>query len=382
MTLPRTAWFAAALIGLIAAGCHSGAAPHASGRPPTATPADPPSQDGAASTPGADRVAWQWKAPPPASVGMPAADDRDVAFTYGHQHVVLLDGKGTARWDVARLGVREVAPTLTADLVLVAADDGMVAFRRADGTKVWDTALQARANTPVLAGGLVVTSTWEGDLIGLDPGAGSVKWKVALGGAAIGPPATDGTTAVVTWEDAYGKGGGAVAVDAASGRKRWAVPLPAGGISGPTVTRDGSVVAVAGDLAAHALALATGQERWRTPTEGAGSPEVPPVPVGRDVVLVAHRLGGLDLLDTAAGGRRWQVRTDGAAVRGGPVVGPGGSFAFPLDDGRLVLAGPSRPTEFRRAPGRISGLAVGPDGLLVASIGGAAVNTAEATPAW
>lgn len=381
MTLPRTVWLAAVLLGMVAAGCRSGAAAHG-GRPAETTPASQSEQGGGASTSAADQVAWQWKAPPPASVGMPAADDRDVAFSYGHQHVVLLDGKGKPRWGVARLGVRDVAPTLTAELLLVPADDGMVAFRRADGTKVWDTALAARANTPVLAGGLAVTSTWEGDLIGLDLGAGSVKWRVALGGAAIGPPATDGTTVVVTWEGAYGKGGGAVAVDAASGRKRWAVPLPPGGISGPAVTPDGAVVAVAGDLAAHALVLATGQERWRTPTEGAGSPEVPPVAVGRDAVLVAHRLGGLDLLDAATGGRRWQVRTDGAAVRGGPVVGPGGSFAFPLDDGRLVLAGPTRPTEFRQAPGRISGVAVGPDGLLVASIGGAAVNTAEATSAW
>jgi outer membrane protein assembly factor BamB len=330
----------------------------------------------------ANHVAWVFPAPPPASVGAPAADERNVAFTYGHQHLVLLDGAGATQWDVARLGLRDVAPRLTADLVVAATDDGMAAFRRSDGAKVWDTPLAARANTPVVVGSRAVTSTWEGDLVALDLGTGAVAWKVALGGASIGPPAADGTTVVVTWEEEHRRGGGAVAVEAATGRRRWALPLSPGGISAPAITSDGAVVVVAGDLAAHALGLATGEERWRTPVEGAGSPEVPPVAVGPGAVLTAHRLGGLDLLDAGTGRRTWQVRTDGAAVRGGPVVGPGGSFAFPLDDGRMLLAGPDRQTEFRQAPGRISGLAVGPHGLLVAAIRGGAVNTALATPDW
>jgi outer membrane protein assembly factor BamB len=153
-------------------------------------------------------------------------------------------------------------------------------------------------------------------------------------------------------------------------------------VGGPAVTPDGAVVMVAGDLAAHALALADGKERWRTPLRGAGSPEVPPAVVDARSVLVAHRLGGLDLLDTATGRRTWQESNDGAAVRGGPVVGPAGSYAFPLDDGRLVLAGPGRPTEVRQAPGRISGVVAGPGGLLVAATRGAAVNSVQATPYW
>ena len=53
---------------------------------------------------------WMWTAPGPAWVGLPAADDTDIAFTYGHQHVVLLDAGGRIRWDTYRLGVRDVAP--------------------------------------------------------------------------------------------------------------------------------------------------------------------------------------------------------------------------------------------------------------------------------
>ncbi len=313
---------------------------------------------------------------------MPAADDRDVAVTYGHQHLALLDGSGRLQWDASRLGLRDVAPRLGPDLVVAATDDGMAAFRRSDGAPAWDTALAGRANTPVVAGSLAVTSTWEGELVAVGLADGKVAWRTALPGPSIGPPATDGTVVVLTWERTELRSGGAVAVEAATGRRRWAVALPGGGISAPTIV-GGSAVMVAADLAAHSLALTSGTERWRTTLAGAGSPEVPPVAVDARSVLVAHRLGGMDLLDATTGVRTWQVGTDGVAVRGGPVVGPAGSYAFPLDDGRVLLAGPGRATEILQPPGgRVSGLAVGPRGFLVSAMREAAVNTVEAGPAW
>ena len=345
--------------------------------PPAAGPAAPTA--GAAGVTG---VAWNWAAPSPASTGMPAADDREVAFTWGHEHLVLLDADGRVRWDAARLGLRDVAPRLTAELVLAATDEGMAAFRRADGSKVWDSVLAARANTPVVVGRLAVTSTWEGQLIGVGLADGRVAWKAPLPGGAVAAPASDGSTVAVTWQRQDGSAAGVLAVDGATGRPSWTVAVEPGGVGGPAVTPDGALVFVGGDLFAHALSVVDGKERWRTELPGAGSPEVPPVAVGTSAVLVAHRLGGLVLLDTATGRRLWQVATDGIAVRGGPVVGPEGSFAFPLDDGRLVLAGPNRETETRQAPNRISGVVTGPRGLLVAGTRGAAVNTVTATEAW
>lgn len=370
-----------ALAAALLAGCGTGG--------PARTPSPGPAAGGPASdrpvaAPDAapDGVAWNWAAPSPASTGMPAADDRNVAFTWGHEHLVLLDDEGRVRWDVTRLGLRDVAPRLTADLVLAATDDGMAAFRRADGTKAWDTVLSARANTPVVVGALAVTSTWEGQLVGIGVADGRVAWKAPLPGGAVAPPASDGGAVVVTWQREDRSAAGALAVEGATGRSRWAVAVEPGGVGGPAVTPDGAVVFVGGDLFAHALGLADGKERWRTELRGAGSPEVPPVAVGAGSVLVAHRLGGLDLLDTAGGRRLWQVATDGIMVRGGPVIGPQGSFAFPLDDGRLVLAGPDRDTEMRQAPNRLSGLVAGPRGLLVAATRGATVNTVTATGDW
>lgn len=366
---------------LVATGCRSGAG--AGG----GTPADPPTTAGRAPVPGGEArpegQGWVWTAPPPAWVGLPAADDKEIAFTYGHQHLVVLDDHGRPRWDTYRLGLRDVAPRLAPEVVVAATDDGLAAFRRAGGSPLWDTPVKGRANTPVIAGGLAVTTTWEGAAVAVSLADGKVAWTVPLPGPSLGPPATDGTTVVLTWDRTERATGGAVALDAATGRQRWAVPLPGGGISAPALTPGGLAVAVAGDLAAHALALASGEERWRTPVDGAGSPEVPPVAVDGRSVLVAHRLGGLDLLDASTGRRSWQVASDGAAVRGGPVVGPAGSYAFPLDDGRVLLAGPKRETELVRPPaGRVSGLALGPGGWLVASLREAAVNTVEAGPLW
>jgi outer membrane protein assembly factor BamB len=358
------------LLAFVVGGCGGG------GRQPASTPPE------AAAGVRAEGLAWKWNAPPPASTGMPASDDREVAFTYGHQHLVVLDADGQEQWQAARLGLRDVAPRLTGDLVLAATDDGLAAFRRSDGSKAWDTRLSARANTPVVAGGVAVTSTWEGHLVGLDLNGGGVAWRTALPGGSVGPPAGDGTTVVASWQREDARAAGALAVDAATGRIRWSVPLEPEGIGGPAVTPDGAVVLVAGDLAAHALTLSDGTRRWRTELAGAGSPEVPPVVVDARSVLVAHRNGGLDLLDSATGRRLWHVDTDGIAVRGGPTVGPDGVFAFPLDDGRLLLAGPRRENEFLQAPGRITGVATGPGGVLVAATRGAELNAVAATIRW
>jgi outer membrane protein assembly factor BamB len=364
-----------ALLAALPAACSNAGHPPAA---PTPESAPPPSGGGTEDV----GVAWDRPVPPPASTGMPAADDHDLAFTWGHDHLVVTDAKGRTQWEAARLGLRDVAPRITADLVLAATDDGLAAFRRADGSKVWDVSLGGRPNTPVVSGRTVVTSTWEGQIVGLAVADGRVAWRAALPGGSQGPPATDGATVAVTWQRDDRSAAGATAVDGATGRLRWTVPVEPGGVGGPAVTPDGAVVFVGGDLAAHALSVADGKERWRMPLRGAGSPEVPPVAVGSDAVLVAHRLGGLDLFETATGRHTWQVATDGIAVRGGPVVGPQGSFAFPLDDGRMVLAGPGHETETRQAPNRISGLVAGPDGLLVAGTRGAAVNSVQATRNW
>ena len=171
--MTRVAALALVLFTLLVAACRRGGGDGAEGQAapvPTTARELPPG------------LAWEWTAPSGASTGMPAADDREVAFTYGHQHLVVLDDKGRPRWQATRLGLRDVAPRLAGDLVLAATDDGVAAFRRSDGSKAWDTPLAARANTPVVTGRTAVTSTWEGQLVGLGLADGSVAWRAQLPG--------------------------------------------------------------------------------------------------------------------------------------------------------------------------------------------------------
>lgn len=314
------------------------------------------------------RAVWRWRPPPVASVGMPAADGGGIAATYGHLRLVLLDGAGRARWEAERLGLRDVAPLLLADRVLAATDNGVAAFDRGTGAVRWDVDLGDRANTPVPVGAdAVAVTTWDGRLAVLDVATGAVRHVVALPGDVLGPGAAGGGVVVATWDD--GLAAGVVAVDAGSGAIRWRVPVPADGVSSPAVTA-GVVVVVTGDARVVGLDLGTGERRWQRSTAGAGSPEVAPF-VGADVI-VADRLGGLLGVRAADGSRRWGAAGRGAAVRGGPVA-TGGLVALPVDDGRLLVR-TTGGIQLLDPPGRVSGVAAGPEGRLVVATREAAQN--------
>jgi len=329
---------------------------------------------------------WSWLAPPPGSAGMPVADGRNIALTAGHEDVVLLDGKGNVQWQAERVGVRDVAPALTADLVIAATDDGVVAYDRGSGKKRWEATLGERANTPVVVGPTAVVTTWEGSLVGIDAGTGRVSWRMALGGDALGPPAAGPASAgiaIATFDS--GDVAGVVAVEPASGRLRWRVPLAPGAVSAPAVVADAhTVVLVGSDVAAHGLSLDDGSERWRRPLDGAGSPEVPPLPQPDGKVLIAHRLGGIALVDGRDGTVAWTARSeDDVAVRGGPAgPGPKGWFVLPLNGGSVLLGGPDRPTDQRAVPGLTTGVAVGPGGLLLVATGQGSANGLYAYEGW
>jgi outer membrane protein assembly factor BamB len=303
---------------------------------------------------------------------MPVADDAGAAATYGHTSLVLFGPDGAVRWEAHRLGVREEAPLLTTDLVVAPADDGVVAVERATGRTRWDTRLGDATSTPVLAGRVVLTCASGGALVALDVDTGAVAWRAPLGGRAEGQPATDGRTAVATWEPDEGEHAGVTAVDVATGRARWTAPLRAGGVSGAALVPAGGgrafVVAVDDDLAAKAFELGSGHALWTARLGGAGSPELPPLAMAGGRVLAADRLAGLTLLD-GAGHRVWSSPAAGAATRGG-LVGPalGGRYVLPLYSGRVLLAGPGRRRQTFEPPGGlVNGVAPAPGGLVLVS---------------
>lgn len=334
----------------------------------------------ATSAPQLGTVRWRWRPPPPASVGMPAAGGDDVLVTFGHTFIVSVGGDGAERWRTRRLGVREETPVLTPNLVVVPTDDGLVALERSTGHVRWDVRLgrstaavpdpDDAASTPVLAGGTVLTCLSGGALVAVDAVSGAVRWRVRLAGRSDGPPATDGAAVVATWDPERGDGAGIAAFDVATGAQRWSAPLDAGAVSAPGIAGTGHsaiAVAVDHDLAAKAFDVSTGRRVWAARLGGAGSPEVPPLPVGADRVLVADRLAGVTLFDVR-GHRIWSARADAAAVRGGPAgPTPSGRYVMPLYDGKVLVTarGGSRTVD---APGGLSnGAAVTPDGVVLVS---------------
>ena len=379
-TTCRSLTLAAAALSLLLPACGGKADPTAKAAGARATSTTAPGGDRSLQL----RKAWWWAAPPPASAGMPAADDDGIALTAGHEEMFLLDGAGAVRWKADLVGLRDVPPALTPDEVLAATDDGVVAYDRATGKRRWEANLGERANTPLVQAGRAVVTTWEGSLVSLDLADGRVVWRTRLGGDALGPAAgAPGASTVVASFDS-GAAAGVVAVDAGSGRLRWNVPVPAGAVSAPAVVPDaGMVVLVAADVAAHGLSLDDGSERWRQPLEGAGSPEVPPLAAGGGTVLVAHRLGGMALLDARTGSMRWYASSDTVAVRGSPAgPGPAGWFALPLHDGTVLFAGPDRPVEQKEPPALVTGVAIGPRGLLLIGTGQGDENGLLAVTGW
>ena len=315
------------------------------------------------------QVAWRWRAPAPASVGMPAGDSASVAFTYGHHRLVHLDGRGRSRWETEHLGLRDVAPLLLPDRIVAATDTGIATFDRRRGSMLWSVDLGDRANTAVSAGpGRLAVTTWDGRLLVLDARSGAVLHTVAVPGDVLGPAAAEAGTAVVSWDD--GREAGLAAVDVGAGRLRWSRPVASGGVSSPALVR-GLVVVVTGDARLAAFDLTDGDPRWHRPTAGAGSPEAPPF-AGPAGVVAVDRLGQLVEVDPADGAVAWTVTGAGAVVRGGPVRA-GSLVAVPVDDGRVLIRS-GTDVEVLDPPGRVSGVAAGPGATVLVATREAARN--------
>lgn len=313
--------------------------------------------------------AWSWTAPV-GYVGMPAADARGIVATYAGR-LVALDSSGRDQWQVEDPELRDVAALLVDDLIVMPSEQGLAAYGRDDGQLRWRVDLGRRSNTPALVSpGLVVTTTWDRRLIGVDLARGTRRWDRPLPDSTYGPPAAGGGLAFASWD------GGVLAVDGQTGEPRWQAELPAGEASSPAVV-GGVVVVVAGGRAAYAFDEATGTPRWRAPLRGEGSAEVPPAPGPDGTVVVADRLGNVAALALATGERRWAADGDGAAVRGGPVV-TGETVALPVDAGRLLVVDAGGHRQVLDPPGRVSGAAATPDGLVVFATREAETNAIEA----
>jgi outer membrane protein assembly factor BamB len=183
---------------------------------------------------------------------------------------------------------------------------GVLAFNLLDGTLAWGSNRGAKSVSA--APNILVATTADGVVLGLDPETGNVRWRVA-GPGSPQPAVIDGTTVVVAGE-------GVVAIDATAGRPLW----EAGERSPVTVppTLDASMVLSAeADGTLRGRDRTTGVSRW---TFASGAPLLASAAVdSRPRFLVGTAARAFVALDAKDGKVAWRWKL-GADVRQPPVV--------------------------------------------------------------
>jgi outer membrane protein assembly factor BamB len=245
------------------------------------------------------------------------------------------------------------------------------AFDRLTGEQRWSTPLagHAEGSGPLSTdAGMIVLATSTDDttqarthLSGLDATTGEPRWELDLGPVTDVQLVLDQPVVLASYQPA-GQDGGPftlVAIDRATGQRRWESSTPSVAIVGT----DGELVVVQSfeeQPAMVGLDAATGAERWR---EADIEPTYVPR-LGRGVVANTVSGGGTAGFDVATGERRWQrpdlilpelvegqAGTGGGQVLLAPAADPAGATLelVELADGRTLFPVPNEfgviPTE-------------------------------------
>lgn len=226
---------------------------------------------------------------------------------------------------------------------------------------------------PVVVGDALVLAAG-GSLHAVSARDGAALWRHESDGTAMRPPAAGG--GLVLWGTAAAEGPGRlVALEAATGRERWAAPLAAGFTAGGVAVHGGRAFTAA---PAGALDLATGRLLWSTPEAGIGSPGVS---ASGDRVWVAtldsaSDTGGLAAFDAADGRPLWRASL-GAGAAMSPAERPWALddvVVVPLLDGPVVgvdAATGALRWRFAPAGGRLGGVTVAGGRVVVVHLDGA-----------
>ncbi len=175
------------------------------------------------------------------------------------------------------------APTVAGDRIYVATDQGLSALARDGGKAAWDYTIVGGASesSPLVVGGLVLVAGYDGSVHAVKAADGSRAWKLDIVKDAPPPPpgfdpkraviagnaarprtmASDGSTAFLPIFDQSR----VVAVDVATGKRRWSTPTKGWMYAEPTVSGD-DVFVTSQDRSLYCLDRATGEARWSFPT--------------------------------------------------------------------------------------------------------------------
>lgn len=190
------------------------------------------------------------------------------------------------------------SPVVGQDIVYVAADGMIFAFRASDGTPLWSHLSCSGVNTvqPALGPHALLVGDGGGDLAAYDPVTGDQIWCDDVSGSISSAPAVDEKTVYIT------NGSDVVALDQLTGIGRWRfTPSDFSPLTNtPAVFHD--VVFVTGGNSVFALDKTTGHELWRT---NLGPEAVSAPSVAENTVYVGGT--GLHALRASDGHLRWSA---------------------------------------------------------------------------
>jgi outer membrane protein assembly factor BamB len=244
-----------------------------------------------------DDGSTRWRVDAPvSSPAKPAGDTVFYATSTGPQatvHAAAADS-GEDRWTATLAGEKGYtmvtgAPALTEDTVFVTAtvnggagnaEDGvLVALDRSDGSERWRSALPGPVTAaPVLANDTVFVGTQDGAITARRRDGGGERWTVQTDSRLYTTPVTDGDAVYALLQ------GEVVAVEAGDGSQRWRTDVGSTLINGLALTDDRVYV---GGKAVRSLAVGDGRVAWEFPIPKVGGGYGAPIVLGETVFVGA-----------------------------------------------------------------------------------------------
>jgi outer membrane protein assembly factor BamB len=257
-------------------------------------------------------VAWQQQLGPAANFVPIVVDGLVIVGDQKGLHAFDA-GNGSPAWSVAGSG--GFIESAGADNgVIFAADLGgkMHAIDARSGAERWTAALPNNGIHPLVAQGLLWVGSSDGHAYGLDPATGNTRWTWT------GPPGAQVDVNVVTSDTAYlGSAGTQYAIRLVDQAELWSFDTHGTGRTGPVLAGHTLYVGTqgGGQNALYALDAATGKNRWAPPFGIASGGQVTPGPALQGVLYV-----------TTDGDGAYALRDNGSTydvLWHDPEVGPG-----------------------------------------------------------
>ena len=254
------------------------------------------------------------------------------------------------RWQT-RLGGEAYAAPVVADGIVyigttagafdaVDAKDGKIAWAFAVGSPIFGAA--------AVDGDAVFFASDNGNLYKLDRASGKERWHASIGGGAIARVMPHPAAGDWDWQAARplvadgvvyigAADGGFVAIDAATGTRKWRFASGAKIRAGAAIDGD-RVVFGSADHFVYSLDRTSGAERWRFDT-GADVDATPVIHDGR--VLIGNRGYGLHSIASDSGQLTWKLFFWGSWVESTPVVRDGVIYIGASDLRRVSAIDPA-----------------------------------------